>query len=92
MDHTRSMFRFVVTSLFACGVAACASSPPDRPMTNQGEERQFENYDRTGDDVLTRDELPSDSELLVGFDRYDLDGNGEISPYEFGEYLKILPR
>jgi hypothetical protein len=92
MDNVRPILRFALVSLFTCGVAGCATHDPDRPMTNQGEERQFENYDRSGDDVLTRDELPSDSELLLGFDRYDLDGNGDISEYEFGEYLKILPR
>lgn len=78
--------------LAAClALAACASSNPEKPMTQAGETMHFKQYDRSADAKLTRDELPTDSELFLGFETHDLNGDGEISEYEFGEYVEDMP-
>jgi hypothetical protein len=77
-----------------CGaglIAGCASNDVEKPMTNQGEAMHFGNLDRTGDRLLTPDELPVDNELFVNFPLYDLNRDGAISEYEFGEYVANLP-
>ena len=84
MSHTR-------TALLALGAAAllagCATTEQDVPRTVQGENMHFQNLDKSKDGVLTLDELPPNLELSLDFARYDLDGDGVISEYEFGEYL-----
>jgi len=79
-------------ALVAAALATgCASSAPERPMTQQGERMHFAQLDKTGDKYLTPDELPPDHELYLGFNQYDLNTDGRVSEYEFGEYLKTIP-
>ena len=40
---------------------------------------------------ITMDELAPDHELLLAFEAYDLNGDGRISEFEFGEYVAALP-
>ena len=75
----------------ASALAACATNDIDKPMTNQGETMHFKNLDKTGDGRLTPEELPLDNELYVRFGAYDLNGDGQISEYEFGEYIAQIP-
>jgi len=83
-------------TLLALGAAAflggCATTDQDVPRTVQGENMHFQNLDKSKDGVLTMDELPPNLELSLDFARYDLDGDGVISEYEFGEYLAAVDR
>ena len=72
-------------------LAACASTDVEKPLTQQGETMHFKELDRSGDMKLTRDELPEDNELLLGFEEHDINGDGEISEYEFGEDVEDMP-
>ena len=87
MDHTR-------LTLLALGAAAllagCATTEQDVPRTVQGENMHFQTLDKSKDGVLTLDELPPNLELSLDYARYDLDGDGVISEYEFGEYLATV--
>ena len=87
-------FRTCAVALVAAlgaGLAGCAMNEVEKPMTNQGETMHFKNLDRTGDLMLTPDELKVDNELFVNFPLYDLNRDGAISEYEFGEYITSLP-
>ena len=71
-------------------LGGCATTDQDVPRTVQGENMHFQNLDKSKDGVLTLDELPANLELSLDYPRYDLDGDGVISEYEFGEYLATV--
>ena len=71
-------------------MGGCATTDQDVPRTVQGENMHFQNLDKSKDGVLTLDELPPNLELSLDYPRYDLDGDGMISEYEFGEYLATV--
>ena len=71
-------------------LGACATGDQAVPRTVQGENMHFQNLDKSKDGVLTLDELPPNLELSLDYPRYDLDGDGMISEYEFGEYLATV--
>lgn len=83
-------FRLIaVTALAAASLtllAACAGGPRN-PSTWQGARTHFSEMDSNGDGVLTRDEINPELALYQEFDRYDLDGNGEIELDEFYKYV-----
>jgi hypothetical protein len=91
MQRTYAILRGTAAGALACLLGACATNEVEKPMTNAGETMHFKNLDRSGDGLITSDELPVDHELFVRFGNYDLDSNGEISEYEFGEYIAQLP-
>lgn len=79
----------------ACGIAlaalgGCASNEVEPPMTNQGEAMHFSKLDKDESKYITTEELPTDHALLHDFTQCDINGDGRISEYEFGEYLKTL--
>jgi Ca2+-binding EF-hand superfamily protein len=84
----------IKSTMLALGAAAllggCATTDQDMPRTVQGENMHFQNLDKSKDGVLTLDELPPNLELSLDFARYDLDGDGVISEYEFGEYIATM--
>ena len=86
----------IKSTLLALGALAllggCATTDQDVPRTVQGENMHFQNLDKSKDGVLTLDELPPNLELSIEYARYDLDGDGVISEYEFGEYLATVDR
>lgn len=91
MTKLTPSLRIAASIALASALAACATGSIDKPMTNQGETMHFKNLDTTGDGKITQDELPANHELLARFGSYDLNGNGEISEYEFGEYITHIP-
>ena len=79
------------TALLALGAAVllggCATTEQDVPRTVQGENMHFNTLDKSKDGVLTVDEVPPNLILSIDFVVFDLDKDGVISEYEFGEYL-----
>ena len=87
-------FRTCACALVAAlgaGLVGCATNEVEKPMSNAGETMHFKNLDRSGDNLLTPDELPVDNELFVNFPMYDLNRDGAITEFEFGEYIASLP-
>ena len=84
----------IKSTLLALGASAllggCVTTEQDVPRTVQGENMHFQNLDKSKDGVLTLDELPPNLELSLDYARFDLDGDGVISEYEFGEYLATV--
>ena len=93
MNSIRHLSYAAVAALAASlALSGCATpGDVDKPISNQGETKQFKELDRSGDNMVSRDEIPVDNQLLVGFDDYDLNDDGQISQYEFGEYVEGLP-
>lgn len=87
--NTRHLCLAAILGTFA--LAGCATNDVEKPMTNQGETKHFKELDRSGDNFVTRDEIPADNELLLGFENWDLNDDGQISEHEFGEYIEDLP-
>lgn len=71
-------------------VSGCASRGAEAPMTNQGETMHFNIIDKNDDKYITTEELPTDHALLRDFTHCDLNGDGKISEYEFGEYIERM--
>lgn len=83
-------YRFIAVIALAAAslslLAACAGGPRN-PSTWHGARVHFNEMDRNGDKVLTRDEINPELALYQEFNRYDADGNGKIELDEFYEYV-----
>lgn len=84
MSHTTRSIVLVAT---LAALSACASGP-DTPKTNRGQSAHFTEMDKSGDKLLTLDEINPELELSTEFPRWDANGNGSIEEHEFRAYVE----
>lgn len=67
------------------------NSPPPRPQTDRRRptvQQVFQQFDKDGDGVLTKDEVPE--QLAENFERVDSSGNGTIERAELAKVLREI--
>ena len=82
--------RNALVALGALALASCATSDIEKPNTNAGETMHFKNLDKSGDGVLTPDELNPNLVLNFEFPRWDDNNDGVINEREFRNYVESL--
>ena len=68
---------------FAAALTLAVSVSATNGMGGEMEDMTFEDLDRTGDGVITREEAAEYPELQERFDEFDLTGDGQLTEQEF---------